>query len=206
MGRYGVNPKVWFYGFNQRLAEHPNIPLASSAAPQLNVGSPARYGYLAETLPDDLTCYVEDHTTDLTIYDVRETDGVRTGAWEQGRIASIEVKLVYRSYSEPRVDNYATTLCSQVHLNRTRGSTLNVGYIFGVYTRWPSKTPRVRGEFPEFRRTVSRRIREVCDTAGVPCAKPALEAVIAPIDVRIRGGDGAVRPCRAVCTIARSQQ
>jgi hypothetical protein len=188
MGRRGVNPKLWFYGFNERLAERPERSARILCGPAAERWLTAEmYGYLAEKLPDDLTCYGEDGTTDLTIYDVAETDGVRTGAWERGRIASIEVKLVYRWYSESRVDDYVTTLCSQVLANRTRGSEMNVGYVFGVFAHWPSRTPRVRGEFSDFRSTVSQRIRKVCDAAGVPCAKPALETVIEPVEVKIGG-------------------
>ena len=148
MGRRGINPKRWFYGFNERLAERAERSARILCGPATERWLAAEmYGYLAEALPDDLTCYGEDGTTDLTIYEVSEAGGVRTGAWNDGRIASIEVKLVYRWYSENRVDDYVATLCSQVLANRDRGSALNVGYVYGVFAHWPSKTPCVRGEF-----------------------------------------------------------
>jgi hypothetical protein len=128
-----------------------------------------------------------DGTTDLTIYKTSEVDGQPTGAWARGRVASTEVKLVYRWYSENRVDDYAQTLCAQVLANRDRGSALNVGFVYGIFALSPSKWERVRGRFSEFRSVVSRRIREVCDASGVPCAKPALETVIDPFDVTISG-------------------
>jgi len=188
MGRRGINPKRWFYGFNDRLAERAERSariLCGPAAERWLVAE--MYGYLAENLPDDLTCYGEDGTTDLTIYEMSDADGVRTGAWDRGRIASIEVKLVYRWYSETRVDDYMTKLCSQVLANRDHGSLMNVGYVYGVFAHWPSKTPRVRGEFSEFRRTVSERIRQNCEAADVPCAKPAIETVIEPFEVKVGG-------------------
>lgn len=148
MGRRGINPKRWFYGFNDRLAEHAERSARVLCGPAAERWLAAEmYGYLAETLPDDLTCYGEDGTTDLTIYEVSDAGGVRTGASNEGRSASIEVKLVYRWYSDNRVDDYVDTLCSQVLANRQRNSVTNVGYVYGVFALWPSKRPRTRGTF-----------------------------------------------------------
>jgi hypothetical protein len=185
-----VNAKNWFYGFNAQLTERPERTARILCGPAAERWLAAEmYGYLAGALPDDLTCYGEDGTTDLTIYETSEADGPPTGAWARGRIASIEVKLVYRWYSERRVDDYAQALCAQVLANRDRGSAsaLNIGFVYGIFALWPSKRERVRGNFNEFRSSVSRRIREVCDASGVPCAKPALETVIDPIEVTIGG-------------------
>lgn len=184
----GISPKRWFYGFNDHLAAR-----AASAARILCGPAAERwlaaemFGYLAEVLPDHLTCYGEDGTTDLTIYRTSEVDGVRSGDWKDGRVASIEIKLVYRWYSEQRVDDYMAKLCAQILANRRHVDAMSVGYVFGVFAHWPSKTPRVRGEFADFRRAVSDRVRRTCLSAGVPCAKPALETVIDSMTARIGG-------------------
>ena len=131
MGRRGLNVKDWFYGFNARLAEDPMRTARILCGPASERWLAAEmYGYLAASLPDKFTCYGEDGTTDLTIYETLAVDGPPRGAWEQGRVASIEVKLIYRWYSENRVDDYAQTLCTQVLANRHRGSALNVGLVW----------------------------------------------------------------------------
>lgn len=188
MGRRGLSAKDWFYGFNARLAERPKRTARILCGPAAERWLAAEmYGYLAATLPDEFTCYGEDGTTDLTIYETSKVDGPPTGAWARGRVASIEVKLVYRWYSEMRVDDYVQTLCTQVLGNRDDGSELNVGFVYGVFALWPSKRERVRGKFNTFRSVISKRVREVCEQSGVPCAKPALETVIDPFDVTIGG-------------------
>jgi len=188
MGRHGINPKRWFYGFIDHLAERPDQTARVLCGPAAERWLAAEmFGHIAATLPAHLTCYGEDGTTDLTIYDVVKDGEVQTGDWEKGRIASIEIKLVYRHYSDTRVRSYATKLCDQVRANSDHGSTMNVGYIFGVFSGWPSKSPRVRGTFPEFRREVSQHVRDACESAGVPCAKPSLETVIDSRTIKIGG-------------------
>lgn len=189
MGRHGINPKRWFYGFMDHLAKRPTHTARVLSGPAAERWLAAEmFGHIAATLPDDLTCYGEDGTTDLTIYEVNEENGVRTGDWKKGRIASIEIKLVYRWYSETQVKAYAKRLCEQVRGNaEDSGSPTNVGYIFGVFSSWPAKSPRIRGTLPEFRRDVSEHIRLACHEAGVPCAKPALETVLDLRTVTIGG-------------------
>ncbi len=129
MGRRGLNAKDWFYGFNARLAARPKRTARILCGPAAERWLAAEmYGYLAGSLPGDFTCYGEDGTTDLTIYETSEVDGPPTGAWARDRVASIEVKLVYRWYSDKRVDDYTQTLCAQVLANRDCGSALNVGF------------------------------------------------------------------------------
>lgn len=53
------------------------------------------YGYLASTLPSLLTYYGEDGTTDLTVYRTQDIAGICSVVWENGRAASIDLKLVF---------------------------------------------------------------------------------------------------------------
>jgi hypothetical protein len=77
-------------------------------------------------------------------------------------------------------------LCRQVLGNRRHLAPTNVGYIYGVFTRWPGTTPRVRADFSSFRREHGKAIRAGCGTK-VTCAKPTVETVIDEREVTIGG-------------------
>jgi hypothetical protein len=94
MAKRGLNAKNWFYGFNAHLAERPQHTARVLCGPAAERWLAAEmYGYLAATLPEALTCYGEDGTTDLTVYEASEGDGPSIGVWAGGRVASIEIKL-----------------------------------------------------------------------------------------------------------------
>ena len=184
---HGVNPKRWFYQFNDFLAARPEQTARVLCGPSAERWMAAEmYGYLGATLPLTLTCYGEDGTTDVTVYKTSEMKGVRNGVWSNGRVASIEFKLVYRGHSETAVRSRSAELCRQVLGNRRHLAPMNVGYIYGVFTRWPGTTPRVRADFSSFRRDCGKAIRAGCGSR-ITCAKPAVETVIDERVVTIGG-------------------
>lgn len=176
---HGVSPHRWFYGFSDALAARPEHTARVLCGPSAERWLAAEmYGYFASTLPRTLTCYGEDRTTDLTVYRTEERDGIRDGVWQGGRVASIEMKLVYRNHSNESVAARARKLCHQVLGGRQHKAQMNVGYIYGVFVRWPTSSFRVRADLPSFRRDCGAAIREACDDMDVPCAKRALETII----------------------------
>lgn len=173
MGRRGLNPKDWYYGFKRRIVRDPEKTarvLCGPAAERWLAGE--FYAYLAEHLPDTYTCWGEDETTDLTVYRTAEADG----AWKEGRVASIELKVVYRHYGYSNAAGRVQHLCHQVMAAGPNGDCpLNVGILFGVFVRRPNKTFRQRRTLGEFRRGLLRIARPICTESGVPLAKPTFE-------------------------------
>lgn len=189
MGIRGVNPKRWFYDFSAHLADdadHTARVLCGPAAERWLAAE--MYGYLAAKLPDSLTCYGEDGTTDLTVYRTEQTERDEVdGLWSGGRLASIELKLLYRTYSETSTRARVAKLCAQVAGGTARGSSMNVGYIFGVFVQWPTARPRTRETFDIFRRDVGGWVWEACIANKMACAKPTLETVIDERRVKVGG-------------------
>jgi len=185
---HGVNPKRWFYQFSEALAARPEQTARVLCEPSAEhwVAS-EMYGYLGATLPATLTCYGEDGTTDLTVYRTEKCDGFRDGVWRGGRVASIELKLVYQRHSDESVAQRTRKLCRQVLGNRRHSARMNVGDIYGVFVRWPGSTFRVREDFATFRRDCGAAVRAACDEMDVPCAKPTLETVVEERTVTVGG-------------------
>lgn len=189
MGLRGVNPKRWFYGFNAHLARDPEHTARVLCGPAAERWLAAEmYGYLASELPESLTCYGEDGTTDLTVY--RTVENARAemdGVWDGGRVASIEFKVLYRTYSEASTRARVAKLCEQIRDGGSHGSAMNVGYVFGVFVQWPTTRPRARETFERFRRDVGTWVRTACEGSDMACAKPTLETVIDARSVLVGG-------------------
>lgn len=166
---HGVNPHRWFYDFKIELAQRADRVARIFGGPAIERWLSAEmYGYLASTLPRTLTCRGESSTTDLAVYRVKD----------DARVASIEVKLVYRGHSVPTVASYARKLCWQVLGNRQHAAPTNVGFIYAAYVLPSTLWARKRGTLEEFRRAAGAAIREVCTEMNVPCAKESMETVI----------------------------
>ena len=181
----GVNPKRWFYGFSSYLSADADRVARVLTGPAAERWLTAElHGYLASILPPSLTCCGEDETADLTIYRVIDGDG----AWRHGerRVASIEVRLMYRTYSAEKTAAYARRLCEQVRRNRDLGDPVSIGYLFGVFAAGPS-TPDLRGTFVQFRAAASPWVRAACGETGIETAKPSLETVVDERAVMVGG-------------------
>src|ERR1700733_86666 len=139
---HGVNPHRWFYDFNVELRRRAGRVARIFGGPAAERWLSAEmYGYLAATLPPTLTCRGEKGTTDLAVYRAKDDT----------RVASIEVKLVYRGHSVTTVGGYAHKLCRQVLGNRRHDAATNVGFIYAAYVLPSATRPRKRGTLTAFR-------------------------------------------------------
>jgi hypothetical protein len=133
------------------------------------------YAYLAEELPPTLTCWGEDETTDITVY--RTDRGEES--WKHGRVASIELKVVYRQYGRGSTEGRIRELCRQVQQAGPDGACeMNMGLLFGVFVRRPNRTFRERRTLGEFRRSLLQHAKPICTGAGAPLKKPTFETFI----------------------------
>jgi hypothetical protein len=189
----GVNPKLWFYEFRESLAARPDHTARVLCGPAAERWLAAEmHGYLAAHLPSTLTCYGEDGTTDLTVYRTKSGgDGGLNGEWLEGRAASIEIKLLYRGHSEAAMTARTAELCRQVVQGTRHLAQVNVGYVFGVFTRWPGFSPRKRPDLASFRKACGRSIMTACENAKPPMrpAKQSVETIIEERTVAIGGVD-----------------
>lgn len=175
---HGVSPHRWFYEFNVEVRRRAGRIAQIFGGPAIERWLCAEmYGYLAATLPPTLTCRGEKGTTDLAVYKIKDDI----------RVASIEVKLIYRGHSTTSVDGRARKLCHQVLGNRRHGAVTNVGFIYAAYVLPSTIEPRRRGTLTAFRQTAGSAIREVCSEMNVPCAKEAMETVIAERVAKVGG-------------------
>ncbi len=173
----GVNPKRWFYRFQEVLEarpDHARLILAGSAAEQwLNAEFTA---CIAEELDrdGDLYAYAEWLKHDVGIF--RDDE-------HEAAVALVEIKLIYRSYSEQKVVQYLSKL--QMQMRRAREQKCHVvGVVLGVWAEWPTNRSdgmarwsekRTRRSFVEFRETLGSAAREIF---GDQMARPTMETLL----------------------------
>lgn len=184
---HGINPKRWFYGFRTELQgreDSTRRALSGAAAERWLAGE--LFSYLASNVGEKFTLYTEDATRDLTLYHVKNG----CADWKAPPAASIEVKLVYRSYPEETIRAYVRRLIHQVAQNGI-GGFRTYGYLFAIFVLWDNHQPKARPSFGSFRALVGRILREECATCEVGQqiinARSTLETVLEEGDVKIGG-------------------
>ncbi|OGJ90452.1 MAG: hypothetical protein A2268_03010 [Candidatus Raymondbacteria bacterium RifOxyA12_full_50_37] len=158
----GINPKRWFYGLRgelQRRAEATRISLSGGAAEHWLTGE--LYRYLAANIGDRCTLCLEDAGRDLVLYPIKHNN------WTEAPLASIEIKMVYRRYSDEKLRSYVNQLIRQVDKNGQQGirkykAFKTYGYLFAVFIIWNDQQPRIRTTFSAFRRSTVRILNEEC--------------------------------------------
>lgn len=175
----GVNPKKWFWSLKTHLDARPNesrAALATAAGEQWLNGE--LMGCLSSGLDRTLTVRSEAGKRDLTVF--------RVANGEQGAVvAVIELKLVYRSYTNTDVRYYACDLLRQMKANRQAGFR-SVGWFGSVFNSVEGTGADLRA-FGEERRRSGRILRQVAAEAGAVVAKPALVTILENRTVPIGG-------------------
>lgn len=176
----GVNPKKWFWSLKTHLDARPNesrAALATAAGEQWLNGE--LMGCLSSGLDRTLTVRSEVGKRDLTVYRVK--------GGEQGAVvAVIELKLVYRSYTNTDVRYYACDLLRQMKANREAGFR-SVGWFGSVFNSSDPTAAGVRATFSAERIRSGRILRQVAAEAGAIVAKPTLVTILKNRTVAIGG-------------------
>ncbi len=178
----GVNPKDWFYGFREHLNARPalsRVALATTAAEQWLNGEFA--GWLSSNLPPTLTVVSESEKRDLSI--LRVVDGHAN--WEQP-VAALELKLVYRSYSDAKVATYAEDLVAKMQVNCKLGIP-SYGWFGSVFNAWDARGLTTRATPGEQHRRSGRILRNVTASGLVTSARKTMETVLKPSAVQVGG-------------------
>jgi hypothetical protein len=174
----GISSKRWFFGFRNwlRRRKRARHVLAGSAAEQWLNGE--FFAYLSEVLPSKYYVFPEVKKRDLSIFTLPPDDKL---------LASIEVKLVYRTYSEARIRVYAQRLIEQMNAATAEDRCASFGWFFGVYnSKWVGKA-RARQSLGEFRRSVGEIVRAEAADRGALVAKPSMETMLAEEPVMLGG-------------------
>lgn len=194
MGKHGINPKQWFYGFRadlRRRQDHVRQVLAGAAAEQwLNAEFCA---YLARTVPRDLYAYPEYRKRDISVFSFDANTTEDHDLTE----AVIETKLVYGGYSRGKVSAYAARLAQQMRAasrsvrDEQDAPCLVLGLALGVWVSWPRRPGR-RGaaEGPSLktlRIEGGRALREGAKRHGARPARESLETLLEPGSVKNGG-------------------
>lgn len=192
MGKRGVNPKAWFYGFGRHLnrparVQHVRRALAGSSAEQwLNMEFNA---YLLDTLPPGLYAYPESSKRDLSVFSFEYPEQNEN---EHVAEAVIETKLIYRQYSQPSISRRIGVMAAQ--LKRTldaEEACKAVGLVFGVWANWtnPARPVRTRAarrlNLASFRDIAGKTIRDAALEWKFRGAKPTMETLVAPGTVKV---------------------
>lgn len=184
MGKKGVNPKAWFYGFGRHLntgtrATHVRRALAGSAAEQwLNMELNA---YLLGVLPLGLYTYPEASKRDVCVFSFEHPEQHEDDHLVE---AAIETKVVYRQYGKGAIRGRVSKMA--VQLERTleaEQACKAVGLVLGVWTNWASAKPRRartarRSSLREFSRLAGGEVRDAARERGFRAAKPTMETLV----------------------------
>lgn len=192
MGKRGVNPKSWFYGFGRHLndaarVQHVRRALAGSSAEQwLNMEFNA---YLLGVLPQGLYTYPETSKRDLSVFSFEHPEQHED---EHAIEAVIENKLIYRQYSPSAIRIRVNTMAAQLERTlRVEDACKAMGLVLGVWADWTNaaRPRRVRTarrlNLASFRKIAGQAVRDAALGRGFRAAKPTMETLVAPGKVQV---------------------
>ncbi len=195
---HGINPKRWFYGLRDRLSadQGDRVILTGAACEQWING--LLFRVIAEQLPSGLTAYPEwrRRQHDVAILPVAQEGGRAVVDWKHP-VSIIENKLIYRSYTPKRRDEYIARLLEQVQASSTAQD--RVGLLLAAYVYRPDEIAP-NESFAQFRRDIGQRF-----TAGaaklrsrgkwnVTLGHGAIETVLKETRTKV-GGEQVVVAC-----------
>ena len=174
MSRRGVNPKRWFYELRSELQKRPEVLAGAASEQWLNA---ELFRVVARGLGQRLTAAPEVGKSDVVIAALGDD-----GADWDNPAAIIEVKLVYRSYSEAKIRTYIRRLIEQMREARKR-TPQSYGFLYAVYNVWEDRSTALT--FADFRKRVLTILRD--EAKGVQLARRTLETFIDECPQKIGG-------------------